>query len=127
MTYQQFLKILGDLGVPPYKYLPDIFAKIIDDYEYTLEDLAEDTGKSVITLRRYCTNGQVKYQSKYPYIVKGIDIKEKLFQEQLPSIKGQLKLISHLYDKIQLLLELLGEDNEDIEENEVNGDNEDDE
>lgn len=124
MTYQQFLKILGDLGVPPYKYLPDLFDEIFDDFEYTLKDLAEKTGKSVVTLRRYCTNGQVKYQSKYPYIVKGIDIKEKLFQEQLPFIKKQLKSISHLHDKIQLILKLLGEDDEVYGDIEVDEDNE---
>ena len=112
MTYQQFIRILGGLGIPPSKYLPDVFQEIFDEWEYSLPEIGKMTGKSVITIRRYCTNGLLKFQRKNPYIVKGVDIKEKLFQEQLPYIKKRLKSISHLHDKIHLLLELLGDEGE---------------
>lgn len=104
---------MGELEIPPYKYLPDVFDDIIDEFEYTLPELAQITGKSVITLRRYCTNGLVKIQKKRPYIVKGIDIKEMLFPEHLPYIIKRLKLISHLHDKIQFLVDLHGEDEDE--------------
>ncbi|OKL36686.1 helix-turn-helix domain-containing protein [Domibacillus mangrovi] len=96
MKYQQFLQLMGDLGLPPYEYLPDIFEDIMDEFLYTLKDVADLSNKSVTSVRRWCTNGKLKFQQKRPYMIKGEDLKEKLFQEHYSTIAKRLNLLDHL-------------------------------
>ncbi|WP_143414894.1 helix-turn-helix domain-containing protein [Geobacillus sp. E263] len=98
ISYKAFLKLLGELHLPHNRFLPDDFDNIIDDFEYDSKQAAEVFGKSDVTIRRWCRTGQLKYQRKNPYIIKGSDMKQKIFEDHYSTIISQLKGLRELDD-----------------------------
>lgn len=96
LLYEEFLKIMRGLGLSPSDYLPDVFNEIIDEFEYPIDKVIKMIGKSEPTVRRWCNQGLLKYQQKHPYIIKGIDLKDKPFKDYYPSIAKQLCMLEHL-------------------------------
>ncbi|RDI44063.1 hypothetical protein [Falsibacillus pallidus] len=81
MSYDDFMKLSEELKIDPKEYLPESFEEIFDEFDYNAEDVKKFSKKSLVTVRRWCHSGELKIQSKRPYICKGIDIKRKLFKD----------------------------------------------
>lgn len=87
------------MNLPYENYLPDNFASIPDNFEFDSKQAGKLFEKSDITIRRWCNKGKLKYQRKNPYIIKGADIKQKIFEDHYPTIIFKLKAFKDINEQ----------------------------
>jgi len=77
-TWEEFHKYVREYGLEG--KIPYIFEKIRDEDLLTPSDVAELTGYSDETIRRWCRSWKLKtITGRPPYNIRGIDLKEYLY------------------------------------------------
>ncbi|MUT68495.1 hypothetical protein [Paenibacillus sp. NEAU-GSW1] len=108
ISYDQFCSLTEKLGFSVYTYLPeDVFKPYKDGWEYSVNDIAELTGKSPVTVRKWFTTGKIKACRTNPWAALGKDVKNKLYIDHYPYVKDKIKVLESLDQKrIQQILNM---------------------